>query len=260
MTDPTGPATEVAEVVVYGRRIRYEYERPGWIEPPFITNPGDNDVINPEPPDGELHLACVDVSGMSDENKLRTLLRFAAAVALDQIESQPNQKREWAAAFFEQENEIRISTFVPTTDTQGRINWDDLPRRGNAPDYRLVRGFIHSHPCINLNLTGDEVNYFNSVDPYRLLRPSPSRFENDRFVGDWVSYDGIWGAAQQQGANLGGLMMYIAGCDGNSLQLNEFGMADHGYASTVDGTPGATDGTTGARGGISKQPLPPCSE
>lgn len=263
MTDPNGPVFELTEIVVTGRRIRYEYQRPAWIEPPVNVDPGGDAVKLPGegPAEGP---RCLPTAGMSDAEKLQALLRFAAAVALSEIKAQPNQNREYGVLFYEAEGGSLFATAILQTNiSQAIIDWDGLPNDqfGNN-NYTRIRGFLHSHPCTNLDDSGStEVSYFVPGDPSRLLRPSPTRQIGPNLAGDWMTYDNIRNNSQSQGVVLNDLVMFIAGCNGTALQLNEYSLADHGYTSNPNSTVHVgSDGLAGARGSMSTRPLPPCSD
>lgn len=256
MTDPNAPTTELTEIVVFGRRTRYEYQRPLWMEPPIITNPGETDELPPEDPGQEPAPQCLDTTGMSDADKLKALLRFAAAVALAEIKTQPNQNREYGVLIYESGGQLRTTAILQTTTSRAQIDWAGLPNG----DYTTIRGFLHSHPCTNLDPSGtSEISYFNPGDPAYLLRPSPVQtFPDQSQGGDWLTFDGISNMISLQHGS-SDILMFIAGCDGSNLQLNEYTAADRGYTSDPATSLGS-DGQPGARGSVGVSPLPPCSE
>ncbi len=195
---PLGPATRVADVEVNGRRIVYVYTPPNWLQEGPGSGPfGEDDEIPGDTTDGEP--MCIDVSAMSDEDKLKTLIRFAAAVELEKIKAQPNQNREYGVFFYIENNQVRSTQILQTATHRANLDWQGLPRDSNgAIDWTRVVGFMHSHPCINLDeYDTTEVPYGDSSDPFRLMRPSPRRpgplppgsSGNPPIIGDWVAWD-----------------------------------------------------------------------
>lgn len=90
MTDQT------AHVDVVARRITYTFQYPPPLPTP--TSPVDSNVSSP--PDQDYQPPCVDVRGMSDKDKIRVLLRSAAADVRRAIRAMPNQRSKYAAYLY----------------------------------------------------------------------------------------------------------------------------------------------------------------
>jgi hypothetical protein len=268
MTDPTQPAQEISEVVVQGRRIRFEYTTPAWVQP--LAPPGEHIVR--EPGDPLEPIRCLPTEGMTDAQKLRALIDFAAAVWRSEVLQATVQNMEYAAAvYISPSGELKVTGFRGSGTQAGTIGWADMPTfGGSGPDLGLVVAIIHSHPRYNLGPSGPNHDYFDTSDPARLLRPSLPYvdFTGALQAGDWAIYDWVRnGAIGQQASGGAGphpeLSLIIVVWNGTSLGLNRYGAADYGYGSldyAVSSTGGASDGQPGARGMIPTRPLPPCSD
>lgn len=165
--------SDLGEIIVYGRRITFPFGTPpaggGGGGPPL----GDADSINPI--EGPLEPLCADISFLSDADKEKYLIRYLSQKIADLIRNNPVQNREWGSAIWQDANgNFHFTSFIPTMTPQAQINWNDLPQINGQPDWSRVRGFIHSHPQLNLPLdpiTGGEENYYDTTDPSYLLRP-----------------------------------------------------------------------------------------
>lgn len=252
MPTPTTPSAELAEIVVNGRRIYFEYVVPVWV-PPLEPPLGQVDEIGQDP---EIEYPCQVVSGLSDAEKLRYLVRFAMAVWRAELLANPVQDREFGTYFYlDVTGEIKTTPIGLSGNQTAFLDVGALPKLPNGqPDYSRVIVIAHSHPRYNLDGQGNTVDYFNPADPTYLQRPSPPYIDNggNQMYGDWATYDSVVAYANYQQANFGGngpradLSLAIFGSDGNTLKINQY-FPEH-------------RGQSGTGVAVNDEPFPPCSE
>lgn len=280
MTDPTAPTTELTEIVVTGRRIRFEWDRPQWIVPPIITNPGDNEVLEPVDPSEGPPPPCLSTVGMTDEQKLQKLLEFALAVWREKLATDPSfaANKEWGSYFYiDSGGELKWTT--PKTGPSQTADFDisSFPTLASGnPDYSRIVAVAHSHPRFNVGTDGPNTDYADPNDPHRLLRPSLPHVDwtGTNQPGDWAAYNSVNAWVDYQASWEGGpgklyeLKLVIVGwrpdgsANGGDLAINEYGAADAAMNYGSNGFPpgGASHGGSGSKGSLPTNPLPPCSD
>lgn len=249
-TQPTGP-TQVAEVVVNGRRIYFEFPMPTWV-PPLEPPPLTHETI--EPVDTETY-PCQVISGLSDAEKFRYLVRFALAVWREQRLADPVQNREYGSYFYlDGTGEIKWTPVSLSSNQTAFLDQSALPTLPNGmPDWSRVILIAHTHPRYNLDGQGNTVDYFDPADPTRLQQPSQPYVDNGghTMAGDWAAFDSVIANAIYQQTYYGAagpradLSLAIVGSDGNQLRINQYFAEDKNQS--------------GARNPVSTQPFPPCS-
>lgn len=260
---PTEPAPDkVADVVVNGRRIYFEYKLPTWVptDTPEVTDASIN-PLHEEPP----AVVCQPTTGMTDQQKLQVLLRFAAAVLREKLLAQtPPDKERASALYIDRNGAIKSTPPVLRSDQQAQTDWTGVPKLPNGEyDYSTIIALVHTHPQYIRIENNPPIDYYSPSDPFRLNRPSP--WQSAQVPGDWALFNAVTSEANLQASNYGtsgarpDLSMIIIGFDGTKMAMNQYFSSDNGYTSTLSGGGGlGNDNQPGARGQMSITPLPPC--
>lgn len=261
--------TRLTDIVVSGHHITFSFTVPPWMGSE-ANGPLPGNELEIDPGDGRAE--CLPTEGMTDAQKLQTLLHFALAIWRLELKQVNVQSSEYGSfMYISSSGQIKWTDLRGTGSQAANIGWQDLPKLANGlPDYGSVIAVVHSHPRFNLGPAGPSTDYFDPSDPLRLTRPSLPylSYSGIPMDGDWAIFDYVNSQAGQQQAYGGAgpradLSIVIVGFDGSDYSINQYGASDYGYGSLDYGTgnsAGASDGLAGSRGSVSVEIYPPCSD
>lgn len=171
--------------------------------------------------------------GMSEQEKVDSLIDEEAAKILQEILAQADQKMEYGSVIYIDANgNIQHSPLRPSSDFTTRLDFSMVPLGADGTtDFSRVIAVVHSHPQWLPNEDGSAgyTNYFRPSDPDFLLYPS----DRSDIQDDWDYYDWITNQILNDGGDPSQFSMYIAGFNGSTLELNQY-FGDDKHTTTVD--------------------------